>query len=199
MAKPQSMTITLILLTSPLDTLAIILLLAAVIQTQQTPLSSNSAKEEASSTSFRDLIAKLKQLDGISGNQPSREQKQQYSDLMNEYGKMLYYGNTTEVEGSYPKAHAFFKLAAEEGNVESHYYLALLTFFQLDGSFIMQTNFNSYYKNQHAFLRDYVRKANVTKTALHIYLASIQNHLQSSLVLANFYMQVNLLYSNLLY
>ena len=116
---------------------------------------------------------------------------------MNEYGKMLYYGNTTGVEGSYPKAHAFFKLAAEEGNVESHYYLALLTFFQLDGSFIMQTNFNSYYKNQHAFLHDYVRKANVTKTALHIYLASIQNHLQSSLVLANFYMQVNLLYSNL--
>lgn len=109
------------------------------------------------------------------------------SDLLVEYAKQLYYGNSTGVQGNYPKAYAFFKLAAEQGNVESQFYLGLLTFFQLDGSFVMQTNFDRLYKNKHNFLKDYVKKANVTKAALHLYIASIQGNLKASFVLGNFY------------
>lgn len=140
--------------------------------------------------SYELILNKLQKLDKPLARALSQPETEEYSNILLEYGKMLYYGNYTAVEGSFPKAYAFFKLAAEHGNVESHFYLGLMTFFQIDGNFIMQTNHNKFYKDKYAYLRDYITKSNVTKTALNIYIASLQDHLQSSYVLANFYSKV---------
>ena len=114
------------------------------------------------------------------------------ANLLFDYGKKLYYGNETDIPGSNPKAFAFFKLAADRGSIEGHYYLALMAYFQIDGNYIMQMNSPKLRGDKYNYLLDYIRKSNITKTALHLYIASIQDHLPSSFVLSNFYSKVNL-------
>lgn len=137
------------------------------------------------------IIDKLQELDKAWANRLPANSTKEYSQLLFEYGKILFYGNLTGVEGSFPKAYTFFRLAAEQGNVQSNFYLALMHFFQLDGNFIMQSNFNNLYKNKYNFLLDYITKTNTTKTAIYLYLGSVQDSIQSSFALANFYQKVS--------
>ena len=117
------------------------------------------------------------------------------SDILNEYAKKLFYGKLNNGNPEIQKALFFFKLAANYGNEESHYYLAFYSFYNLDGRFLFKNNFERIEKLDNQLkINNYIKSMNTSTLINSALFSSSRGYNLSTYLLGNLHLKVIFLY-----
>jgi len=111
-------------------------------------------------------------------------------EILNEYGKNLFYGDLNNNNPQIQKAYYFFKLAAAYGNAESLYYLSFYSFYNLDGRFLLKNNYEELPEaERHTSIRAYIKSMNTTALISSAQISSSQGDNNSKYLLGNMYLK----------